>query len=381
MSSRPLSLLLAAALVAPIACSDSGSDSVLGPVGPSASVFEAPGITVMTQNLYLGANLDLLLTATTPEDFAEVFQQLLTSNADGFGRAQQLAWQIVAKAPHLVGLQEVTRFTFTTTGTVVLDYLDILQAYLNYFHLVGVTPYTWTAIRNNLAASDPLVLPGLPVITYADADAILVRNDVQLLDAPTLVAYDVFETYTLGPFALPLPRGYLAVTAQAEGHTIRFANTHLEVQRFEDTQLAQARQLIAELEDSPVPVVLVGDFNSAANNDADADDESPVYKLLRKAGYADLWLREAGSVTGYTCCQGADLTNPVSELDQRLDLVLVRYGNAGFGGQSMVEIVGEEPGDRITVDGPMGFPITLWPSDHAGVVGTIWPAPGLRKKW
>jgi endonuclease/exonuclease/phosphatase family metal-dependent hydrolase len=336
----------------------------------------------MTQNLYLGANIDLLLTASTPEDFALVFQQLLTSNAGSLGRAQQLATQIIEEAPHLVGLQEVTRFTFTTqAGTVVLDYLDVLQWYLNYFCAIGSTPYTWTPIRNDLTSSGPIALPGLPVITYTDADAILVRNDVELLEEPTLVAYDVFETFSLGGFALPFPRGYLAVTAKAEGHTFRFVTTHLEVQRFENTHVAQVQQLIEEMDASPVPVIMAGDFNSAANHEATDEQESPAYKKLRNAGYTDLWLREPKSVAGYTCCQGPDLTNEVSVLDQRLDLVLVRYGNAGFGGQSRVGIVGDEVSDRITVTDPMLGMVTLWPSDHAGVAATIWPAPGIRKKW
>jgi len=383
MSSRPISLLLAAVLLVPAACVDSPTEAPLRLDEPLASVLAAPGITVMTQNLYLGANIDLLFTASTPGDYQLVFQQLLTSNAGGFGRAQRIAMQIVEAAPHLVGLQEVASYTFTTeAGTAVLDFLYILQAYLDYLHYVaGVTPYTWTAVRNDMTATGPIALTGLPVITYTDADAILVRNDVQLLGNPTLVVFDAYETFSLLGFDLPFYRGYLAVDARAEGHSIRFANTHLEVQRFEDTQTAQTRQLIEELEASPWPVVLVGDFNSAGNRDASQEDESPTYKMLRNAGYADLWMREPKSRTGYTCCQGADLTNPVSALDQRIDMVLVRYGNAGFGGRSAVEIVGEEPADRITVTDPMlGGDVTLWPSDHAGVVATFWPAPGLRRK-
>jgi endonuclease/exonuclease/phosphatase family metal-dependent hydrolase len=382
MSSRPFAALLAAALLVPSACVDAPQESLLPPMEPSASIFAAPGITVMTQNLYLGANIDLLFTASTPDEFALVFQQLLTSNAGGFGRALQIAMQIAEGAPHLVGLQEVTRYTFTTLeGTAVLDFLDILELYLGYLHAVGATPYTWTSIQNPLVASGPIVLPGLPVITYEGSNAILVRNDVQLLGPPTLAAYDAYETFFLAGAPLPFIRGYLAVTAQVEGHTIRFANTHLEVQRFQDTQVAQARQLIEELAASTVPVVLVGDFNSAANHDAARDEGTPTYKMLRNAGYADLWIREAGSVTGYTCCQGADLTNEVSLLDQRLDLVLVRYGNAGFGGRSMVKLIGNEPSDRITVEHPWLGWVTLWPSDHAGVAATIWPAPGLRNRW
>jgi len=377
-----MALLLAAALLTPTACRDSPSESPLGPVEPSASVLYAPGLTVMSQNLYVGANIDLLLAG----DFATAFAQLLTSNAGGFGRALQLAMQIAEEAPHLVGLQEVTRYEFlNASGGVigVMDYLDILQLYLNGLFAAGATPHTWTAIRHDMTALGPIEIPGLAFINFRDADAILVRNDVELLEEPTLVTYDAYEEYPFGPVTFPYYRGYLAVTARAEGHTVRFANTHLDVQRFEETQLAQARQPIRELEESTVPVVLVGDFNSAANHDALEIEETGAYKMFRRAGYADLWLREPHSVTGYTCCQGPDLTNEVPSLSQRLDLILLRYGNAGFGGQSEMMIVGEEAGDRITVTdpNPMVGTVTLWPSDHAGVVATFWPAPGLRKMW
>ena len=371
MPRRIRALFFVAALLIPAACTDSGTESPLGPVEPAASVLGAPGITVMSQNMYLGANLDLLLEG----DFDTALQQMLTSNAGGFARAQQLAREIVEEAPHFVGLQEVTTYNLgTPAGTLVMDYLEILQAYLNYFHYVaGATPYTWTAYRNDLTFID--LSPLLPV-TYQDADAILVRNDVVLDEDPTLVTYDAFQTLYLGPLAIDFPRGYLAATGTVEGHTVRFATTHMEVQRYEDVQLAQLEQLIDELAESEVPVILVGDFNSAANHDADPMEETAAYKMLRRAGYADLWLREPHSVTGYTCCQGPDLTNETSMLSQRLDLILARYGKAGFGGQSDMDIVGDEDADRIDLGG-----LTLWPSDHAGVAATLWPAPGRRMKW
>jgi endonuclease/exonuclease/phosphatase family metal-dependent hydrolase len=373
MSRWPLALLLGTALLFPLACTDSPTDSLLEPTDPFAKVEKAPGLTVMSQNLYLGANIDLLLTATKPDDFALVFDQLMTSNYGGFARAWKLAMQIVEEAPHLVGLQEVTRYTFTTqAGTQVMDFLDILQLYLASIP----SPYTWTAYRHDMAATGPIALPDLPVITYTDADAILVRSDVDVIGDATKVLYDEFETLSIGPTALEMHRGYLAVTAKFDGQTVRFANTHLEVQRFEETQTAQVGQLIEELEESMVPVVLVGDFNSAANHDAAPESTSPAYRILRNAGYSDLWLRERHSVAGYTCCQGATLTNPVSMLDQRLDLILVKDGNAGFGGKSEMDIIGEELSDLFNVG-----PFALWPSDHAGVVATIWPAPGIFKKW
>ena len=179
----------------------------------------------------------------------------------------------------------------------------------------------------------------------------------------------------------PYWRGWEAVTVDIHGRPVVFVNTHLEVQRFAEVQLAQARELIAWMDTLDAPVIALGDFNSAANNHAPADQYSDGYGLFRRAGYADLWLREAHSLGGATCCQAGDLTNAESSLEARLDLVLVRWGAAGFGGQSRMEVLGEEPGDRIVftavspfLDDP--FPLALWPSDHAGVSATVWPAPG-----
>lgn len=92
-----------------------------------------------------------------------------------------------------------------------------------------------------------------------------------------------------------------------------------------------------------------------------------------KKAYADLWLREPHSAGGLTCCQAADLSNATAELDQRLDVVFVRWGNAGFGGRGRVDLLGEEMGDIFTH--PV-YGYTLWPSDHAGVAAWLWPAPG-----
>lgn len=74
---------------------------------------------------------------------------------------------------------------------------------------------------------------------------------------------------------------------------------------------------------------------------------------------------------GYTCCQAPDLTNAESALTQRLDLVLVRSGNAEFGGQSTMQVIGEAAVDRIDLG-----TFTLWPSGHAAEAATLWPAPG-----
>lgn len=374
---RSSRLLAVAGLVVLSACVDDPT-APPAPDDPAAALagakVPAPGITVMSQNMYLGANIDLLLTAQTPAELAVVFEQLGTSTLAGdFGRARQMALQIAMAAPHLVGLQEVTTYVFQTpAGSQTLDFVAVLQAYLGYFHGVFNTPLyevyrsNWTTVYFPASQFNP----SFPDVTYTDGDAILARSDVVVLGS-TSKPFDAYQMLSVAGQEFDYRRGFASVLAEIDGQPVRFVNTHLEVQLFEAVQVQQTAELIAAFEDETAPVIMVGDFNSAANHDAPEHQKTASYRLLRHAGFADIWLREAHSVGGYTCCQAPDLTNPESELMQRLDLVLVRWGSAGFGGRSEMEVVGEEQADRIGIG-----PLTLWPSDHAGVAATLWPAPG-----
>jgi len=207
---------------------------------------------------------------------------------------------------------------------------------------------------------------------YADGDAILARADVPIANAMG-GQFPTQQTLVVGGVPFENKRGYAMVDATVNGETLRFASAHLEIQVFGDVQEQQARELAGILADSPLPVILVGDFNSAANHDAPAGSTTDSYHILRNAGYTDLWLREPHSVGGLTCCQAADLSNTTSQLTQRLDIAFVRWGAAGFGGQSQMDLVGEDESDIFTH--PV-YGYTLWPSDHAGIAAWLWPAPG-----
>lgn len=343
------------------------------------SVTENPAIVVMSRNLYLGANIDALLdpnadlTAALAQALAQVQQTDFTQ------RAKALAQEIHDVQPHLVGLQEVTTYAVTLAdGTVIpvfgfpLDFLTALQAELaalgdNYLEAKRVTEATYTFPLGDLAP-----IPGL-YVTYSDGEAILARGDVSIWNADA-GHYPTQLTIEVAGMTFENLRGWVQVDAEVSGVPLRFATTHLEIQMFREIQEAQAGELIDILSDSPLPVILVGDFNSAANHDAPEQSRTGSYKLLRNAGYKDLWVRESDSVSGLTCCQADDLSNTTSLLNQRLDLVLVRWGKAGFGGQSQLQLLSNEP-DAIFTH-PLGY--TLWPSDHAGIAAWIWPAPGQR---
>ena len=70
----------------------------------------------------------------------------------------------------------------------------------------------------------------------------------------------------------------------------------------------------------------------------------------------------AGPGPGFTCCQAGDLTNPVSQLYERIDMVFTR-NIALAAGRSI--LIGDTPAERT--------PSGLWPSDHAGVVTRLEP--------
>lgn len=384
MHLSPRAPLLALLIAIPSGCADDTSD-LLAPEDPAGGVLSAAGITVMSQNMYLGASLNALLTPGG--DLTVPLQELLTSNAAFPGatppipaRMFRLAELIAAQDPDLVGLQEVTTWTFTPPGgpAQTLDYLETIH-----YLLSVMTGAPWAAVRNPLADPPVVAVPLAPgvdlLVKYNDADAILYRMDrVTPLGPPILERYESKVTYTVGGTSFPNWRGYMALPVQvdATGDRFIFVNTHLEVQDEVETQLAQTAELIRVFHDAALPVVMVGDFNSAANHDAPETQKTPTYGMLRNAGFQDLWVREARSVGGVTCCQAGDLTNAESQLGQRLDLVLVRYGGAGFGGQSTMDVTGEEQADRVEV---VPGALTLWPSDHAGVAATFWPAPGLSR--
>jgi len=332
-------------------------------------------IVLMSRNLYLGADIDILLdpSANLPEAIEAALGQVLYT--DFPARAKALAAEIHAVQPHLIGLQEVTTYAvLLPDGTAIsylgfpLDFLTTLQAELTALGDDYVVAQRTPNVQLLFPLGDPTTDP---YIMYADGDAILARADVPTTNAaggqfPTqqslMVSGVVFEN----------KRGYAMVDATVNGIDLRFASAHLEIQRFKDVQEQQARELAGLLADSPLPVILVGDFNSAANHDAPAGSQTDSYHILRNAGYSDMWLREPHSVGGLTCCQLADLSNTTSMLNQRLDIAFVRWGKAAFGGQSRMDLVGDDASDIFTH--PLGY--TLWPSDHAGIAAWLWPAPG-----
>jgi endonuclease/exonuclease/phosphatase family metal-dependent hydrolase len=363
---------------------------VFDTAGASAQVRDAAArgdkaqLSVMTRNLYLGGDLALALTATNPQEFIDAATTIFANvEATNFNqRAQALADEIAAAEPDLVGLQEVAlwRSNYPSSGPsaptatkVEFDFLAILLDALAErrvpYEAVAVVEETDVQVpagANGFRCDIPLgfVLGRCRDIRFTDRDVILMKSGhgaghIRVTRAQTgtflaNVAQDIpgFGTFTAN-------RGWTAVDAQVSGQAFRFVSAHLDPD-ISFVQTAQALEILAGPAATPLPVIFVCDCNSPADGSG-----TPTYASLVAAGMRDAWIAVRGT-PGYTCCQNADLLNPQSLLDERLDIIWL-HGDIS---PVKARLVGDADRDR-TDSG-------LWPSDHAGVFAKLRLGGGTR---
>jgi endonuclease/exonuclease/phosphatase family metal-dependent hydrolase len=324
-------------------------------LGATEALADDP-VTVMTRNLYVGADLDAVLSSSRNQLPIAVAQAWQTFQETSYAeRMAAIADEIAFAQPHLVGLQEVTlirsqspgdsmdRLGSTPAETPEADFLETLLDELEERKLC----YNVAAVVQNFDIEVPKANEDgtYDDLRLTDFDVILARDDVITTNAAggTYAAALHFQ-------GISLPRGWVAVDATINGTTVGFVSTHLE--SAPTVRHAQGVELIRILALENRPLILVGDFNTAAPGNL-------TYQSFLGAGYIDLW---AAPSPGFTCCQAADLSNQISQLYERIDIIFVR-NMAGQLGQST--LIGDTP-IEITES-------VFWPSDHAGVIATIQP--------
>lgn len=319
-------------------------------------------VTVMSRNLYLGADLMPIVATTRPEDFVvAVTDAWLMVQANDFRlRAKALADEIAGARPALVGLQEVYTWRTgapadgpaTPATNVEVDYLAILLEELEARGLA------YRAVAS-------VELSDIEAPTYLGFDVRMTDHGVilasDLVAETAVVAEQAFlPDHTLSfptPFGtFPVPRGFVAVDAKVRGEWIRFVSTHLEAYDAPEPwppgvfRMLQAGEIAALLGADPRPTMVVGDLNSLPGTDGHA--------VLAGAGFQDLWATLRPDEPGFTDGWPENLSQD-GELGHRYDYVLYR----GLLEPITVDLVGETAADKAVTG--------LWPSDHAGVVGTL----------
>jgi hypothetical protein len=367
------SLLIALAIAAPAAA------------GPSPNRNNDKTITVMTWNLYYGANLDGAVAAIAegdPEAIVAAVSELwgVVGFTDFPSRAQGLAAEIGRVQPDLIGLQEAALWRSDpydgspepNASHVEFDFvqilLDALEARdLHYALVVAETGFD--AEFPGFLSYDDFVNGNLSDIRLTDREVILARTDLKTselkLSNPTSGNFETNFSFPVGEGEFVLLRGWASVDAKVRGKSFRFVATHLEDESL-DVRNAQAVEILTGPADTNLPVVLVMDANSNAN----ADPSTEVYAAFTGDGFVDSWFEAHSGSLVTTCCNAPDLTNLVfpdaGDDEGRIDLVL--YRGSGDFRTLEADIFGTDPdADRIL----NSIGLEIWPTDHAGLSATF----------
>jgi endonuclease/exonuclease/phosphatase family metal-dependent hydrolase len=342
-----------------------------GPTGALASpgsrpVLERP-VTVMTRNLYLGADLTGVLGAHTAE---AAFGALATvaGNVELNQppvRMAAVAAEIAAADPDVVALQEVADWNIVgknpLTGGQVLpparyDFLALLQQSLIALH----EPYRVAAVQRNFDSAVQLPPAVAQLATFADRDVILVRGPNAVMDRQQghFTAQLKIPVAALGA-EVNFLRGYQWVDLRSRGALWRVVNTHPEAYSPAglglpggDVNGAELTELRSKLVGVELPIAILGDLNSAYGETARAG-----YSALVAGGFTDTWLSLGNSNGDSTCCRDEMLTG--GSLTERIDHVLVRGA------------VTPLAASQVGVAAFRTSPAPLWASDHAGVVTSV----------
>jgi len=339
-------------------------------------------VSVMTRNLYLGADLGPAIAATSPDQFISENGKILRDVDDNNFpvRAKGLAAEILGKMPDLVGLQEAALWrtgppdiTAPTTGnytasTVKYDYLKELLGRLN----KGRKRYRIVKVQNEFDFEAPADynnvpndgnVPGLNSNGEINGrltmrDAILARVGAGIVTAnPRGENYETLYQPTVSGIPITVKRGWVSVDAKVRGaRWISFVNTHLE--SFSDPEIreAQAKELVDG--NGPLkgrlPSVLVGDLNSDDNTVTGGD--TLAYDALYHFG-----MRDRGTEKPLSCCIKsdilADFNGTAADFDHHIDQIMTDRGKKVWRLKSAV--TGRKP-----VNG-------FWDSDHAGVYSLL----------
>jgi endonuclease/exonuclease/phosphatase family metal-dependent hydrolase len=331
-------LLIALALVS----------AALFPTAATAATTKPQQITVMSRNLFLGADLIPLATAAPGDDFERAGGKLLdqVQGIEADARMKLVAGEIANAKPDLVGLQEVTLWRTgpkndpaPATG-VVIDYLATIRAELKRLH----APYRVVADQRTLNIEGPT--DRNVDLRFTDGNVVLARTGVKVTAAKSSDFKNqlVIPTAALGNVSVN--RSFNQLDATVHGVKVHFANAHLEAYS-PDFRLKQAKELVAgPLKSKKLPTLLVGDLNSGPK--LPKKEDRPPYLAIAAAGFKDL------RTPIFNCCFNDDLVS--GKWDHIVDHIMAR----GKFKLLRSYVTGREttPGGRI-------------PSDHGGVVSAL----------
>lgn len=326
-------------------------------------------LTVMSRNLYLGADVGVAMKLLPNFSDAAQFMWSQVAATDFTKRAPVLAAEVIAQDADVVGLQEATQWYCKKNAwskkTVVFDFTkEFLAATSRMGHEYVLASHDGTDAFNKGYS-----IPAVPFLTMVNdphtfqplfgqdkaacgfeiADALVVKKS--LAQTITAVGNTEYETsYTIIPKIMTVYRGYTWLDLTVAGSSVRIVSTHLESLwdsgKIPNAAL-QATQLINDVSDTKNPLIIIGDFNAdprdprpdATTNPGgqpeaskackaqvefptleSAIDSCNAYWKMRRAGFNDVG-PDAQDPANYTWGMSALLAGPdLSRLNAALEM-------------------------------------------------------------
>ena len=375
-------------------------------------------ITVMSRNIYLGADVGVALELIPNFPKAAQFMWDQVKRTDFATRAPKLARESAQDRPEIIGVQEATiwycKKDLFSDKVEVFDFLDQFIAAtkasgvgyslatangveaFNPGYSIAAIPYV-TKVRDP-EVFNPIFGQDTAACGFTIGDALLVRDDVkERIIQVGNTEYDA--TYSIVPTLMTIYRGYTWADFKVQDSVVRLITTHLESIWDENkvpNSALQAQQLVADLKDAKMPIVIMGDFNADYRDPRPQGEPNPgeqpvasetcptpggakcnAYSTMIEAGFENA-SPDAKNPRYFTWGASALLNGP----DKKRALDAKKFGNQyGFTDRldyiftkNVYATVSSKIIGNVWPDGSGVWDCgkdKCFPSDHAGVVATI----------
>ena len=364
---------------------------------PFSAQATEPTLTVMSRNIYLGADVGVALELIPDMPAAAQFMWDQVNKNDFSKRSIALAAEIKEYKPDVIGLQEATiwycKKNAWSKKTEIFNFTDQLLKALDGDYVLAskdgktafnpgysINPIPFLTMVKDPTRFQKIFGQDKAACGFQIGDALAVKKS--LADQIVQVGNTEYEaSYSIVPTLMTIYRGYTWADINIANIPVRFVTTHLESIWDENkvpNAAKQATQLISDLKETKMPLVVIGDFNSdprdprptnAANPGLQPTDseECPAgaskcsaYRLMRDAGFNDAG-PDSSDPTTFTWGMNALLTGPDAD---RLKSAQGMGNEYGF--TDRLDYIFAKNGIDVTTSQIIGYKAP-YATDHAGV--------------
>lgn len=362
---------------------------------------EIPSVTVMSRNIYLGADVGRALELIPNLPAAAQYMWDQVKQTDFSKRAKILATEIKQSSPDVIGLQEATiwyckKYPWSKKVEVFNFTEQLLDALDGRYELASkdgiralnpgfsINPIPFLTKVNDEQTFKEVFGSSSAACGFETGDALLVKksDNLEVIE----VGNSEYEaSYSIVPTIMTIYRGYSWADIKVKGVPTRFVTTHLE-SLWDDNKVPnsakQAMQLVNDLSNTKMPVIVMGDFNSDPRDPRSKDQPNPgeqpiqsqacqanaitcnAYLIMSQAGYKDAG-PDSLDPKNYTWGMNALLTGA----DTKRLVAAKSMGNE-YGFTDRLDYIFSKNGTESVASEIIGTQ-GEYGSDHAGVVATI----------